>query len=118
MSTDIADTSLTCWKLRAMPSRAIASGVRPETRTPENRTSPAESGSIPLIRLNKVLLPAPLGPIRPRISPRPMSKSTLSTATKPPKCRVAPRTDSSVGSAFGARAGTGNAGPAGSGAAG
>ena len=35
-----------------------------------------------------VVLPAPLGPITPRISPRRTSKSTPSTATTPPKCRA------------------------------
>src|SRR5437899_2034556 len=38
--------------------------------------------------LKKVVLPAPLGPIRLTIAPRGMAKSTLLTATNPPKRMV------------------------------
>ena len=38
-----------------------------------------------LIRLNTVVLPAPLGPIRVKTSPRFTSKLTLLTASTPPK---------------------------------
>src|SRR4051812_200601 len=44
------------------------------------------------MRLNVVLLPEPLGPIRPRISPSASSKETLLTAVKPPKFLVSPET--------------------------
>src|SRR6266480_3108685 len=40
------------------------------------------------MRLNTVLLPEPLGPIRPRISPSATSNETLLTAVKPPKLFV------------------------------
>jgi branched-subunit amino acid ABC-type transport system permease component len=35
-----------------------------------------------------LVLPAPLGPIRPKISPSSISKVTLFTAVKPPNCFV------------------------------
>src|ERR1700761_6255481 len=58
---------------------------------------------IPAISRNSVDLPAPLGPISPRISPAATSMSTPSTATKPPKRFVSPRP---------ARIGSGTAGSA------
>ena len=39
----------------------------------------------PAIRSKSVVFPAPLGPIRPTISPRPISIVTSSTAATPPK---------------------------------
>src|ERR1700730_8540582 len=44
---------------------------------------------------SKVLLPAPLGPITPTVSPRVTSKETESTATRPPKRTVTSRTSRS-----------------------
>jgi hypothetical protein len=41
-----------------------------------------------VIKLNSVVLPAPLGPISPKISCFLTLKDTLFTATKPPKRRV------------------------------
>ena len=58
--------------------------------------SPEVSGNAPEIRLNIVLLPAPFGPIRPRISPLPIEKLKSFTATRPPKCLRAFRTSSSA----------------------
>src|SRR5262245_29508636 len=40
---------------------------------------------MPVSRLTSVVLPAPLGPIRPRISPGATEKSTALVATSPPK---------------------------------
>src|SRR5215203_2449579 len=40
--------------------------------------------------LKMVVLPAPLGPMRPAIDPRGTNISTLSTATRPPKRLVRP----------------------------
>ena len=84
--------SFTCWKVRAMPARAIWRWARRLMSCPRKLILPWFSGSAPVIRLNIVVLPAPLGPIRPRISPALTSKLTLSTATRPPKRRVAPAT--------------------------
>src|SRR5262245_21136772 len=44
----------------------------------------------PLIRLNKVVLPAPLGPMIARRSPAPTIKLTPSTARSPPNSFVSP----------------------------
>src|SRR5690242_11838423 len=44
--------------------------------------------------LKQVVLPAPFGPIRPRISPSLMSKETWSRAVRPPNRRVASSTSS------------------------
>src|ERR1700753_1542888 len=42
--------------------------------------------------LNSVVLPAPLGPITPRTSPRETSSDTSSSAVMPPNATVTPRT--------------------------
>src|SRR5580704_10591850 len=54
----------------------------------------------PLIMANKVVLPAPFGPIRAVIIPAWTSSETLSTASNPPKRLLTPSTRSS-GSAMG-----------------
>ena len=46
---------------------------------------PPVGRSMPAIRLKVVLLPEPLGPMRPRISPGLSSKDTWLTARNPPK---------------------------------
>ncbi len=82
---------------------------------------PASLSSTPVIRLNTVLLPAPLGPISPRISPLFISNETSFTATSPPNRLTSPLTSSSVPPPFGlarrasggASAGLGFGGPAG-----
>src|SRR6266536_5558338 len=43
---------------------------------------------MPVMVLKKVVLPAPLGPIRPAILPFSITKSTLFTATRPPNALV------------------------------
>src|SRR6266851_1893464 len=52
--------------------------------TPLNRIVPEVGLSMPLMQLTKVVLPAPLGPITPRISPRRISRSTPWRAAPPP----------------------------------
>ena len=54
------------------------------------------AGRRPVIALKQVVLPAPFGPIRPRISPRWMSKVTSSSAVRPPNLTVRSSTSSSV----------------------
>jgi hypothetical protein len=49
-----------------------------------------------LIRLNTVVLPAPLGPISVNTSPRRTSKLTPLTARTPPKCMDRSLTDSRI----------------------
>src|SRR5215510_3049285 len=50
-------------------------------------------------RLNTVVLPAPLGPIRAWMAPSRTERSTLLTATKPLNSLVRPRADNTMGAA-------------------
>ena len=67
---------------------------RPVTSAPSNITRPPLAGREPDIRLNSVVLPAPLGPISPWISPVSTVSETSFTATSPPNRRVSPVTSS------------------------
>src|SRR5208282_1438905 len=58
--------------------------------------SPALGAWMPVTRLTNVVLPAPLGPISPRISPRSSRIETSSLATRPPKRLVRPRVSRSL----------------------
>ena len=67
--------------------------------TPSSSTDPSSGRSWPQTQLNTVVLPAPLGPTRPTLSPRSMEKVTSLTALMPPNCLESPRTSrSGVGS--------------------
>ena len=57
----------------------------PLTRHSSSRTSPEVGRSEPAMRLKSVVLPAPFGPMTPRISPSRSSSVTPSTALRPPK---------------------------------
>src|SRR3979409_1366640 len=63
----------------------IRCGAWPASSTPLNMIEPAVGISVPDSMLKIVLLPEPLGPIRPRISPCSTRNDTLLTAVKPPK---------------------------------
>ena len=76
---------LTIWKVRATPRLTIAFGRRPTSSWPSSRTEPVNGSMKPDIRLNTVVLPAPFGPIRPRISPWFNTKERSDTARRPPK---------------------------------
>ena len=84
------------WKVRPTPRRQIARGFRPAMSSPSNRIAPLSGASWPLIMLKQVDLPAPLGPIMARNSPRPISKLTPSTACTPPKALDKERTASTL----------------------
>src|SRR5262245_27905993 len=56
---------------------------------------PVVGRTSPLNTLNSVVLPAPLGPINPTISPRGISKLTEESATSPPKHTESRSTSSS-----------------------
>ena len=75
----------TTWKVRAMPALAAATGPWPEMRMPSSRTSPLSGVTAPEMELKRLLLPAPLGPMRPRISPGWTSKLMSTLAATPPK---------------------------------
>jgi len=50
------------------------------------RMVPEVGRSAPEMQLKQVVLPEPLGPMRPRISPGLTSKETAFSAVKPPNC--------------------------------
>src|SRR5258708_31083929 len=87
-STDIDSNVSGAWRLRARPSRARASGGWCVTSTPAKCTVPEVGGRSPVRQLKKVDLPAPFGPIRPRISPCSKVTEAASTALKLPKALV------------------------------
>ena len=62
---------------------------------PSKTTRPWSGRYRRVITLKAVVFPAPLGPIRPTISPSPTSNETSSSATMPPKRRVTFSTESS-----------------------
>ena len=104
--------NLMFWKVLATPSLVILSGVRTFTSlyfpsflplyrffilpcgwfstitSPFNATAPFVGAYTPVITLKAVVLPAPLGPMRPMISPLFTSRLRSSTATTPPNCMV------------------------------
>ena len=55
---------------------------------PSSSTSPESGGNAPLIRLKKVLLPAPLGPITADSEPDGNVSDTSSIALRPPNALV------------------------------
>ena len=68
-SAVISGNSRMFWKVRAMPSSVIwCASARPAS-APSKRTCPAVGRYTPVSTLKQVVLPAPLGPISPRISP-------------------------------------------------
>src|SRR5437764_6811747 len=87
-STDIDSKVSGTWKVRASPSRARSSGGRRVTSLPAKATVPEVTGRSPVRQLKNVDLPAPLGPIRPRISPSSTDTEASSTALKAPNALV------------------------------
>src|SRR3954451_8759104 len=84
------------WNVRAMPSLVIAKRLFPPMLLPLNNTWPDVGAYTPVIVLKQVVLPAPFGPIRPRISPGRRSRDTSARATTPPKRMVTLRSDNSA----------------------
>src|SRR5258708_4500788 len=64
---------------------------------PSNRTLPEVDDSSPVRQVKKVDLPAPFGPIRPRMSPGSSVTEAASTARKLPKAFVTSRASRSMG---------------------
>src|SRR5438876_4184363 len=87
-STVYSRNSAVAWNVRATPRRQISEGRSPEIRSRLKRISPAVSGTTPVIRLKTVLLPAPLGPMRPWIEPGSIVIERSTTASSPPNRRV------------------------------
>src|SRR3954451_19859594 len=72
----------------------IRCGGGPAISRSWKRIEPDVGASVPDNILKIVLLPDPLGPIRPRISPGSTLNETLLTAVKPPKRFTSPATSS------------------------
>src|SRR6478752_4066447 len=68
-----------------MPATACASGEACVTSLLSNTIWPVVTGMSPAMQLKKVDLPAPLGPIRPMMSPVSTVRSAPATARKLPK---------------------------------
>src|SRR5579864_3532113 len=68
-----------------MPSRACVSAGACVTSIPAKRMLPAFGTRSPATQLKKVDFPAPLGPMRPTISPSSTARSASDTAVKPAK---------------------------------
>src|SRR5439155_20183639 len=66
---------------------------------PSARSCPEVGGVTPEIALNRVVLPAPFGPMMPTSSPAAKLASTASTAVSPPKRTLSARASSSAVSA-------------------
>src|SRR5581483_6522124 len=85
------------WKVRASPSCARSSGVTLVMSRPASSTWPDVTFKSPVRQLKKVDLPAPFGPIKPRMSPCSRVRLAASTALKLPKAFVTPRASRSMG---------------------
>src|SRR6266851_7863834 len=77
-----------------MPAAQILCGGRPVMSLPSKATRPASGVWKPAMAANSVVLPAPLGPIRPTISPWCTSSEAWSTAKRPPNDLESSRTSS------------------------
>src|SRR5215469_8214385 len=95
-STDMRSKVCGTWKVRASPSSARASGIRAVMSWPSKNTLPAVAAKSPVRQLKKVDLPAPFGPIRPRMSPCSSVTLAESTALKLPKAFVMSRASRSM----------------------
>jgi hypothetical protein len=80
--------------VRERGSTASRAGGQAVTSWPASRILPAVRYWNPVRAFTSVVLPAPFGPIRPRISPRRSSRSTPSIARTPSKCTCTPRASS------------------------
>ena len=83
------------WKLRASPKCVRLCAGAPSMTFPSKRTVPVSLCNVPQMQLTSVLLPEPLGPMRPNRSPGATSRSMPSSAMKPPKRLERPLTWSS-----------------------
>ena len=91
---------LTIWNVRATPRRQIRSGERPSMRWPSSAIVPALGRALPAIRLKSVVLPAPLAPMTPIVSPAETENETPASAVRPPKRLPRSRTSSNGAAAL------------------
>ena len=80
-------SALVSWKVRTIPSRATSCAATLRRLWPSKVPDPVSATSNPVIRLKKVVLPAPLGPISEVMTPRWISRWSTSTAISPPNAR-------------------------------
>ena len=83
--TDIFVRLLVNWNVRTIPIEAVLCATTFANERPSKRHSPVSGVSKPVSKLNNVVLPAPLGPIKAVIEPRCTSTCSTSTAVTPPK---------------------------------
>ncbi len=76
------------WNEREMPRRATACGASPPIGAPSKRMRPDVGASWPVMTLNSVVLPAPLGPMMARRSRGATSSVTRLSALSAPKARL------------------------------
>src|SRR6266542_524710 len=89
-STVIVPHRRRCWKVRATPRRSTWWGGSPSNSSPLKRIDPPSGRRKPVIRLNTVVFPAPLGPMSPVINRGGTWKVQFSTAWMPPKALDTP----------------------------
>src|SRR5580704_10090197 len=82
------------WNERPIPRRQRSCGAMPVTSRSLKTTRPSSGCRCPVIRLNSVVFPAPLGPMIALIEPRGTVKETPPTAWKPSKLLRTSRTSS------------------------
>src|SRR5258707_9917442 len=99
-STEILANGWVIWNVRTMPAAQIRCGGSPVMSRPSSVTRPALGAWKPAMAANRVVLPAPLGPISPTISPAPTSSEARSTALRPPNDFESSRTSSMAGGLF------------------
>jgi hypothetical protein len=87
-STVISGKGRGIWKVRASPAANTRLGGTPAMSWPSSHTWPLLGFMNPVRQLKSVVLPAPLGPMRPPMAPRGSAKDTPSTARWPPKTLV------------------------------
>ena len=80
------------WKVRPMPKPLMAWAGRASRSAPSNATAPSWASYTRLTTLNKVVLPAPLGPISPQMLPSSTVNDSSRRAVTPPKRTVTPAT--------------------------
>src|SRR5712691_715284 len=84
------------WKVLTTPSPAMMSGRSSWISRPFQSTRPDVGARSPAIMLSSVVLPEPLGPMMPTISPGSTTNDTSATATSPANCLLSPRTSSAT----------------------
>ena len=82
------------WNVRAMPTLAASEGDSLVMSSPSKHTRPWVTDCSRLTTLNRVVLPAPFGPMSAVISPSRTSMLTSFTALRPPNWTVTPSTRS------------------------